>query len=321
MNKKILIVGGAGYVGGYLVDLLSDKYDVTVYDNLLYENFYNKDVNLIRGDVRDKEKLSKILNSYDIVVWLAALVGDGACAVNEKATRDINEDSFFWFVDNCGSKIIYASTCSVYGAGEEILFETSEPKPLSLYAETKLKAERYLSSYHVDHLIFRLGTLYGVGDAHCRARLDLVANVLTYRACTNKPLKVFGGEQWRPLLHVKDVSRAIEYGIEKDINGLYNLVDTNSQIKDIAEEIKKIIPSTKIIYEKMPFEDQRNYRASGHKYSKNGFKTKYSLIDGIMDIKKLFEEKRIKNPEDPLYYNVAYLEELQKKKDLSEWMI
>ena len=293
---KIFIVGGAGYVGGYLVDLLQEDHDVTVYDNLLYEDSYYKKVNLIRGDVRNMSSLGKDLNGYDVVVWLAAIVGDGACDVNAKVTNEVNKEALFWLVDNYGGKIIYTSTCSVYGEGDHVLVEESEPKPLSLYAETKLEAERYVAGKHVDHLVFRLGTLHGIGDSFTRLRLDLV-----------------GGEQWRPLLHVKDVGRAIKYGLENDLNGLYNLVDRNYQIKEIAEEIKKIIPSTEIVYEDMPFEDQRNYRASGNKYYKNGFRTKYSLTDGIADIKNVFDERRVKDPQDPLYYNVNYLKYLYEQ--------
>jgi len=322
MKKRILVVGGAGYVGGHLVDLLQEdcvpgilpkKYDVTVYDNLLYEDSYYKKVKLIKDDVRNISKLGKDLNTYDIVIWLAAIVGDGACDVNAKVTNEVNKDSLSWLVDNYNGKIIYTSTCSVYGEGDDVLVEESEPKPLSLYAETKLDSERYVVGKQVDHLVFRLGTLHGVGDLFTRLRLDLVANVLTYRACTGQSLKVFGGEQWRPLLHVKDVARAIRYGIKHDLNGLYNLVDRNYQIKEIAEEIKKIIPSTEIVYEDMPFEDQRNYRASGNKYYKNGFRTKYSLTDGIMDIKNVFDENRVKDPQNPIYYNVNYLKDLYER--------
>ena len=317
---KTLIVGGAGYVGGHLVDLLQadGKYDVTVYDSLLYEHSFYKKVKFIRGDVRNVTVVFPNLNEYDVIVWLAAIVGDGACEVNPKITNEVNKDAFFKLVDCYGGKIVYTSTCSVYGAGEGFSSEESDPNPLSLYAKTKLESERYLLDKHVDHLAFRLGTLHGLGDDFSRARLDLVANVLTYRACTNKPLRVFGGEQWRPMTHVKDVARAIKFGIDHDLNGLYNLVADNYQIKDIAEEIKKLIPSATIVSEDMPFEDQRNYKATKGKYPKNGFKFKYGLSDGIMDIKKIFDDKRLKDPEDPVYYNVNYLKYLHEQGKFSD---
>ena len=113
------------------------KYDVTVYDNLLYEDFYNKDVNLIRGDVRDKEKLSKILNSYDIVVWLAALVGDGACAVNEKVTRDINEDSFFFIflIKKTCLAFLFAKVYDIHFMGRKIVHIITKKVPYCLSKE------------------------------------------------------------------------------------------------------------------------------------------------------------------------------------------
>lgn len=312
---KTLIVGGAGYAGGHLVDLLQsdNKYDVTVYDNLLYEQSFYKKVEFIRGDVRDVTLVLPNLNEYDVVIWLAAIVGDGACEVNPKITNEVNKDAFFKLVDCYGGKIIYTSTCSVYGAGEEFFSEESEPNPLSLYAKTKLESERYLSDKHVDYLVFRLGTLYGVGDEFSRVRLDLAVNALTYRACTDKPLRVFSGEQWRPMTHVKDAAKAIKFGIDRDMNGLYNLVAENCQIKDIAEEVKKLIPSTKIIFEDTPFEDLRNYKATKGKYPKNGFRFDYSLSDGILDIKKIFDSGRLKDPENPVYYNVDYLKYLYEQ--------
>tara|TARA_Y100000593_G_scaffold94377_1_gene193148 strand:- start:5379 stop:6371 length:993 start_codon:yes stop_codon:yes gene_type:complete len=324
MKSKVLVVGGAGYVGGYLVDLLLDKpymtkcsypdYSVTVYDNLLYEDLYLKKVNFIKGDVRDQSKLSKILNDYDVVVWLAAIVGDGACKVSVKTTEEVNRDSLIWLTENYSGKIIFTSTCSVYGVNNDLLTEDAEPNPLSEYAETKLEAEQYLTSYHVDHLVFRLGTLYGQGDDFSRTRLDLVSNILACRAAMNEPLKVFGGEQWRPLLHVKDVARAIQFGIENPINGLYNLVDENYTIKGIAEQIKQIVPSTKIEYQDLPFEDLRDYKVAPSKLNQLGFKPEYSLADGIKEIVKLVKEGRIENPLDnPLYSNEKYLEYLLGK--------
>ena len=115
---KILVVGGAGYVGGGIVDTLSEKNEITVYDSLIYESAYRKDVNFIYGDIRDYKKINSILNNFDAVVWLAALVGDGACSINPTLTHEINSETVKNLVKNFNGKIIFLSTCSVYGAQE-----------------------------------------------------------------------------------------------------------------------------------------------------------------------------------------------------------
>jgi nucleoside-diphosphate-sugar epimerase len=144
---KILVVGGAGYVGGHLVDLLSGLYDVTVYDLLLFEKRFMKKVNFIFGDIRDTKKLGSIINEYDVVVWLAGMVGDGACAVNPALTTAVNYESVKWLVDNYTGKIAFPSTCSIYGINNDLIDEEAEPNPLSLYAATKLKAEQYIRDH------------------------------------------------------------------------------------------------------------------------------------------------------------------------------
>lgn len=312
MNKpKILVVGGAGYVGGYLVDLLLlDNNDIIVYDNLCYEKMYLKDVRFIYGDIRERDKLKKILDDMDIVIWLAAIVGDGACAINPELSKEINEDSVKWLVDNFKGKIIFTSTCSVYGINNDLIDENTVPNPLSVYAKTKLNAELYIREHCKDYLIYRLGTLYGIGDLLSRIRLDLVVNILTTKAVKCETLKVFGGDQWRPLLHVRNVAQAIIYGIDKDLTGFYNLAEKNYTIKQIAEKIQSIIPNTKVEYTDLKFEDQRNYKVSIDKIlSKDWHYSLVSFSYGINQIKKAIEENRIPNINDPIFSNVAYLKE------------
>ena len=313
--SKILVVGGAGYIGGFLTDeLLKEGFDVTVYDNLLYEERFLKDTKFIYGDIRDREKLDKIVDDYDTIIWLAAIVGDGACAVDPFFTQSVNEDSVKWIVDRCPhKKIIFTSTCSVYGINNDLIGEDAEPNPLSVYARTKLLAEKYIISKHNNYLIFRLGTLFGTGDGYSRIRFDLVANLLTMKATLGMPITVNGGEQWRPLLHVKDVSTAIIFGIKNEINGLYNLSYDNYLIADIAKEIKEYIPETVVLYKDMSFEDLRNYRVKNNRYIEKGWVPQYTLEDGILDIKKIVEEKRLKNINDPVYSNEGFIKEKHVK--------
>jgi nucleoside-diphosphate-sugar epimerase len=307
--KKVLIVGGAGYIGGYLTDILQNEYHVTVYDNLTYEERFLKRVDFVRGDIRDTRKLLPLIRHSDVVVWLAAIVGDGACAVNPLLTKEVNLNTVDWLVEQNVGKIIFASTCSVYGKNDDILTEESPTNPLSLYAETKLAAEKLVLQWD-NTLAFRLGTLYGIGDEHSRVRLDLVANALTYKAMKGETLKVFGGDQWRPILHVKDVASAIRFGIENDLAGLYNLVDENCTILDIARRISYVIPNTHMECSDIPFEDFRNYKVCNWKIKKTGWRPNLSLYDGIGEFYHLFGQGRIKNPENPVYSNVAYLRSL-----------
>ena len=308
-NKNILIVGGAGYIGGYMTDYLIDNnYNVTVYDNLLYETRFLKNVNFINGDIREKDRLLTIANDYDVVIWLAALVGDGSCAINPKLTTEINYECFKWFVDRYKKKIVFTSTCSVYGLNNDLIDEDATPNPLSVYAETKLHAEQYLLNNHDDNFIFRLGTLYGIGDLFSRIRLDLVLNVLSKKAAHKETLSVFGGEQWRPLLHVKDVTHATEYFLENNITGLYNLSSKNYTIKELAEEIQNIKPDTQVDYSDIKFEDLRNYKVKNDRLINTGYSNFIDIDEGISEIIKLFEERRINDPNDPVYSNVAFLE-------------
>ena len=304
---KILVVGGAGYVGGGIVDTLSKKNEITVYDSLIYESAYRKDVSFIYGDIRDYKKINSILNNFDAVVWLAALVGDGACSINPTLTHEINSETVKNLVKNFNGKIIFLSTCSVYGAQEGVLDENSEVNPLSEYASSKLIAEKYLEES--DAIIFRLGTLFGISDQFSRIRLDLVVNILTTKALVDKKMSVFGGDQWRPLLHVKDVANAIEHNISSNTKGIFNLHYKNFKIIEIAEKIKEKIPDVSIETTPLPFQDARNYQVSSDKLKlETGFEASIELTQGVEEMYNLISSNRIKDINDPRYSNQNFLQ-------------
>lgn len=315
---KVLIVGGAGYLGGALTDiLLKTDHDIRVYDGLLFEEAYRKEVPFVFGDIRNKDRLKEQLAWADAVVWLAALVGDGACALNPEITTELNQDSVKWLSENFDGRIIFMSTCSVYGAQDGLLDEASPTNPLSVYAVTKLAAEEYLKNKNA--MIFRLGTLFGLGDTYSRIRLDLVVNTMTVRALTEGSLKVFGGDQFRPLLHVKDAAQVIADNLETSHTGIFNVHKENIRILDLAQEVKKLIPNVKLDIVDTTFEDSRNYKASSEKAIKTfGFNPKYGAKDGIEEVKKLIEEGRIKDYNNPRYSNQGYLSMFNTHKLIDE---
>lgn len=304
---NVLVVGGAGYIGGALTDILiHSEHNVRVYDSLLYEESYRKPVNFVYGDIRDTDRLLLHLKWADAVIWLAALVGDGACALNPDITAAINQESVKWLAQNYSGRIIFTSTCSVYGAQDAVLDETSLANPLSVYAVTKLAAEEYLHDKNAT--IFRLGTLFGVGDQFSRIRLDLIVNTLTVRAHRHHKISVFGGDQFRPLLHVRDAAQAIAECLVSPHTGVYNLHRQNVRIIDLAYQVRNHFPDLVIEQTPMKFQDTRNYRVSSEKAQKTlGFKAVHSIDEGIEEVKDLLDSNRLKDVDAPRYTNQAFL--------------
>lgn len=307
---KVLIVGGAGYLGGAITDLLKGTgHAVRVYDLLLYEETYRKNVPFVFGDVRDHEKLKSQFDWADLVIWLAALVGDPACSLNESLTREINVNSVRFLRENFKGRIIFISTCSVYGAADGLLDENSPLNPLSSYAKTKLEAENILKETNA--LIFRLGTLFGISDPFARIRFDLVLNTLVMRAVVHKKISVFGGQQYRPLLHVRDVAATITQCLERKNAGIYNLHSQNTTIIEIANRLEEYFPELKVDKADAMFQDNRNYRVSSQKAKEElGFMPGLTVDDGIKEIKSLLEEGRIKNSFITRFSNYLFLKPL-----------
>jgi len=312
--SKILIVGGAGYVGGWLTDeAIRTGNEVRVIDNLTYEDLYLKDVDFVFGDVLDFDLIKKNLSWADTVVWLAALVGDPACAINPSLTKKINVESVKNLVNNFDGRVIFPSTCSVYGAQNGLLNEDSTVGPLSLYAASKLEAENILLKSNVTPLIFRLGTLFGISDTYARLRVDLVLNVLTIRAVTEGTMIVFGGEQYRPLLHVRDVATAVIPHLNDTTSGIYNLSAENITIFQLAERIQKVVRKVKIQQTEISFQDARNYRVSTNKVKDElKFIPRWTIEDGIEEVAGIIMQRRIKDIGNPKFNNYESLK-VQRK--------
>lgn len=313
-HKNVLVVGGAGYIGGAVTDELMahGNYNFRVYDNLLYEDAYRKNVDFVFGDILKADQLAPQLDWADAVIWLAAVVGDGACTLDPNLTTRTNQNAVEWLADHFQGRIIFTSTCSVYGAQNELLTEESPTKPLSLYAGTKLLAERSLADKNA--LIVRLGTLYGVSDLFSRVRFDLVVNYMTAHALTHQEITVFGGDQWRPLVHVKDVARVLVEAINQAATGIFNIVERNMRMLDLARHIKNHWPSLTIHISDMPFEDTRNYQVSVARAAKIlGWTPVWSVDDAITELRHLMETQKIKHWADDRYSNERYLRQALEK--------
>jgi nucleoside-diphosphate-sugar epimerase len=212
-------------------------------------------------------------------------------------------------VSNFSGRILFPSTCSVYGAQDGLLDESSPFDPLSLYAESKIQAEKVLLSAPNDVLIFRLGTLFGLSDTYSRLRVDLVLNVLTIRATLEGQMSVFGGKQFRPLLHVRDVATAMVPHIDSKATGVYNLHTENVTIIELADKIAEIVPGSTIKTSESSFQDARNYAVSSDKARQElGFTPKWSIEDGIREVHSAILAGRIPIVNLPRFSNVSALQ-------------
>jgi nucleoside-diphosphate-sugar epimerase len=307
--ERVLVMGGAGYLGSTLVpQLLRRGYKVRVLDRLLFgaeslsEHRDNPNFELMVGDVRDIQAVVAAVNDCDAVVDLAAIVGDQACAVNQRLSLEVNRAATRMLIEICRGygvrRLVFASTCSVYGASDYLVDEFTEPAPISIYAETKVASEKLLMDAVSDNfqpVILRLGTLFGLSP---RPRFDLVVNLLTARAATAGKITIFNGEQWRPFLHVHDAARAFVLALEADsklVTGeIFNVGDyaLNMRLSEVSHAISAAIPSLEV--EQVENGDKRNYRAAFDKiHTRLGFRCERTVTSGILEISDAIETGQI----------------------------
>jgi len=312
MMRKILITGCAGLVGREIfnvLDTIIDKrsFEILGVDNLLYETDFLHPYSFQYGNVSDKAFMRMILKNFKPthVIHLAGIVGDAACSSRPKEAYEANITSLEILRDNFDGRIIWPSSCSIYGANENLVNENSPLNPLSLYAEMKVQGEEILK--YKNALILRLGTLHGVSG---RFRNDLIVNILTVRALIEKKLSIYGGAQYRPLLSVHDLAEWIVFDfIKSDVVGTFNLMENNFRIKDVAEIVKSVLPETVIETTEMPFEDKRNYKVSFEKAKKTfELVRRYSVRDTVKEIQKMYLEGRIKDYSNIKYSNMSALQ-------------
>lgn len=312
----IVVTGGAGYIGGVVLEYIESMCHKPAYciDNLTYRDDYLRYA-FENVDITNREKLHETLDriaNVSCIIHLAAIVGDGACQINPARTVAVNVDGTKNIADwarEKGVRLIYASTCSVYGASDDVINEDSSTCPISLYASTKLAGEEFVKQVD-DHLIFRLGTIFGLpphGDFY-RIRSDLVINAMAFSAATSGEINVFGPNQWRPFIHVHDVARLICQGAVGSYKGTFILASQNMQLSSVADVVSRIIPAKIITHDGKP-QDLRNYSVLTTKALRAGFFPVNSVEYGVEQIKRAIKNGSIKNPWLSKYNNMKFLQE------------
>ncbi len=322
---KVLVTGGAGYIGSVLVrQLLNKNFKVRVLDSLkfggdaLYDVMLNPNFEFIKGDIRNEKDIDKALEGIDAVTHLAAIVGDPACKKYSEEAHETNwkgSVSLFKTAEKTGVKrFVFASTCSNYGKmtnPDEFITETSELRPISLYAELKVKFEKFLldetRNSNICSTSLRFSTVYGFSP---RIRFDLTVNEFTRNAVINGEQEIWGAQFWRPYCHVDDLARSVvlvlESPEEKVRSNIFNVGCTteNYQKGMIMEEVCKIVSDVKVNYVDSA-EDPRDYRVNFEKIkSELGFTITKKVPDGIKEIYTLVKTGIISDPFGQKFRNI-----------------
>jgi nucleoside-diphosphate-sugar epimerase len=297
--KRILVTGGAGYIGSILVPMLLERgFKVTVIDNFMYKqpslanSISNPNLNLVYGDVRDYSKMQKLILDQDVIIPLAAIVGAPACDKDPILASSVNKDSILWLFENIRSdqQIIMPTTNSAYGSGDQNNYcdENSKLNPLSLYAKDKVIVEKSLMDIG-NATSFRLATVFGISP---RMRLDLLVNNFVSRAVIDKFVIIFEGHFKRNYVHVKDVADAFIFAIdnpEKVRGQIFNfgLTEANISKIELCKAIQLQIPEFTFLEAPLAKDpDQRNYIVSNSKIEAVGMKARISLESGITELVK-----------------------------------
>ena len=324
--KKIFITGGAGYVGSVLTPYLINKgHIITVFDLMLYGNTLKKgkNLNIIKGDIRNTELLKEAIKGNEIVIHLACISNDPSFELNPTLGKEINLDAFTPLVEiskNLGvKKFIYASSSSVYGVKiEKNVNENMSLEPLTDYSKFKADCEKILFKYKSKDFVtvtLRPATVCGYSP---RQRLDLVVNILTNLAYHNREITIFGGDQLRPNIHIQDMVRAYELFINMEnekINGkIFNIGFENLTVNQLASEVQKVIGSD-VKIKKLPTNDNRSYHISSKKIQDElGFVANFNILNAIEDLKHAFEKKLLSDCLiNENYFNIKKMQSIKLK--------
>ena len=330
--RKLLVIGGAGYIGSVLVRrLLEAGYKTRVMDILLYgdgsiKELYSCDnFEFIRGDCRNIQDVIRAMDGIDAVVHLGEIVGDPACSLNPDFTIEVNYMATKAIAEACCycgiSRFIFSSSCSVYGASDNEVDEGSSLNPISLYARCKVESEKAILSIKDENfspVVLRFATTYGFSY---RPRFDLAINLLSAKAIKENRIQIFGGRQWRPFVSVDDVAEAVLKALRAEENlvrrEIFNVGSNqqNYQLYSVAEFIKEAVPGITVDVEEK-IQDKRNYRVRFDKIrSCLGFICKTNVIDEIARMKEYLCKERDIDIYDPRFsnYRTFVSEEVPKK--------
>ena len=323
--SKVFITGGAGYVGAVMVPHLLEKgYEVTVLDLMIYgEHVLQKHENLnaVKGDIRNQDLLKKLLPGHDVVIHLACISNDPSFEMNPVLGKSINLDAFRPLVDiskkSNVKRFFYASSSSVYGIKDEPnVHEEMELEPLTDYSIFKADCEKILSEYQSEDFTtatIRPATVCGYFP---RQRLDVVVNILTNLAYHKREISIFGGDQLRPNIHIKDMVEAymvlLSAPKEKIAGQIYNVGYENHSVKDIAETVKKTVgEDVKLVTSHS--DDNRSYHISSNKIQTDlGFVAKHTIRDAVEDLCLAFDKNLLPNSlDDEMYFNIKRMNNLE----------
>ncbi len=309
MSKNILIIGGLGYIGSILYDVMKqeEEWEVDILDNHLYKDLHPSNP-FIEADIRNRDQIERIIKNYDTIVNLAAIVGDPACLIDTNLAIETNCIGARNIAEICKKMkkfVVHTSTCSIYGSEPNVIVKEGDGGfPIDFYGQTKYTQERLIREICADnHCIVRLGTAYGLSP---RMRYDLVVNTFAARAVGFNKITIFGGEQERPFVHIRDISRVIVHAIKNNLHGIYNVSGENQSLLRLGEIVSEITDCKIEIDSNIV--DKRSYMVDSSKIVNTGFEFKYSIEDAIREIIK---SPTILNFHQGIYSNLKLAERVK----------